>query len=303
MSKLVIFDANNLVMRSHFAMAQSGLSSPNGRPSGALYGTIKAFFGFVRDLGPTHVVWFFDEGRSDVRRALRSDYKGHRKYSSVQTADPLVDLPPQYEALREFFDLMGVRHHSQRGIEADDFIAKVVRQAEWPRRMDETVIVSGDHDMLQLVSDRPEVNVFRPGEKAARPSVGLGAAKPVTGTLYRLPEVIAKYGLHPLKLAEAWALMGDTSDNITGIPGIGPKTAAKWILKHGSLAMALAKEPKAAGYERHCDVNRQMIQLDGSIGDPIPFGLDECEFQGFPISDGMRNFINRWGMKSLMEWL
>lgn len=305
-TRLLIMDGNNLVVRSYFAMAKANLTNSDGKASGALYGTIKAFFGYLKELQPTHCVWFFDQGKSDLRSGLRQDYKGHRKYSSVSAGghvpDPREDLPHQYEALRRFFDIIGVTHYSEMGVEADDLIAQVVRKRRWPMEMDETIIVSNDHDMFQLVSHQPSVKVFRPGEKPQaekRSSVGFGAARPATGVLYDLPAVIAKYGLHPLKLPEMWALTGDVSDNIAGIPGVGPVTATKWILQHGDLSRTLAYERKCNGYERQCSINLQMIELEGNQG-TVNLDLQDCKLNVFKSPD-TRAFIDAWGMQSLLD--
>ncbi|QGJ94929.1 exonuclease [Gordonia phage Stormageddon] len=306
--RLALFDGNNLLHRAYHAMAQAQLSDARGRPTGALYGATKALLGYLRELSPTHMVWFFDHGKSDMRLALREDYKGHRKYSSVvPKADPQTELPPQIDAFRELLTLLGIPNVSQRGVEADDLIARAVKVLPWPDQVAETVIVSSDHDLLQLVSGNPVVKVYRPGEKPERTggSVGLGGLRtPPMGVMYGVPDVISKYNLPPTKLAEMWALTGDAGDNISGIHGVGPKTAAKWMNKHGSLPSVLAYESKCDGMEYHCWVNYQMIQLDGSIGE-IDLDLEDCRvlptLAAGQLSELATKFCATYGMESLIK--
>lgn len=303
--RLLIVDGNNLVARSHFAMVGANLQDRQGRATGALYGTIKSFLGYLRELRPTHCVWMFDDGQSAMRTALLPEYKGHRKYSGTVATDPKAGLPAQFDALRDFFDVIGVKHWSQRGIEADDLIARAVRWNKWPERVDETVILSGDHDMLQLVSFCPSIKVHRPGDRAAAAggAVGLGGRKKEL-VLYGVNEVTAKYGLPPHRLAEMWALTGDSGDNIKGIPGVGPKTAAKWMHKHTALSVVLANEPKCEGYRRLCATNLELIELDGRTG-VVPFDLDDCK-----LSDGVSQgglpwqaepFLHGYDIQSLLK--
>ncbi len=304
-TRLLLFDGNNLVQRSYWAMAGASLHDSQNRPTGALYGTIKAFLGTLKELHPTHCLWLFDDGKSDMRTALRPDYKGHRKYSATATGDPRVELPPQFDALRAFFSEISVAHWSQRGVEADDLIAHVVKSLRWPEKVDETIIISGDHDMMQLVSTVPLVKVHKPGDRIEdkRGAVGLGnREKPLK--LNDVSDVIAKYELPPYQLPEMWALTGDTGDNIAGIPGVGPKTAAKWMRKHGSLPMVLASEPKCEGYERKCAVNLELIELDGRVG-RVGFELEDVVLNK-ALERGVlpweaEQFLSQYDMQSLIK--
>lgn len=264
---LMLVDANNLTYRNYHATATSGLCDRKGRPSGALYGTIVSLRAYVREFRPTHMLWCFDEGGSDFRSALRSDYKGHRKLASttVHQPNPREEIPPQIDALREFLPLVGVTATSERGVEADDIIATATLR--WKGEMPIS-IVSGDHDLLQLLDDRNGVRVIRPGNAHIGRGGGIGlraAVRQQLGQIYTEETAEEKYGVPVERLAEVWALMGDASDGIEGIPGVGAKTAAKWIVKHGSLDGALHNEEKALGHLERCRENYRMIHLDGSI--------------------------------------
>jgi len=297
MNRCVVVDGTNVMYRSYFAMANSNLSA-NSSPSGALFGTIVALRTYLRELQPTHMVWFFDNGKSALRLGMREDYKGHRKYSAVEVAsDPATDIPPQLEAFEDFLDTLGIKHYDERGVEADDLIAQVAHR--WDAEGCELVIVSGDHDMLQLVNDH--VLVFRPGEQGGNGG-SKGLKNRVNGRLYHRRDVVEKYGLEPEQLAQMWALTGDVGDNIIGIPGVGPKTAAKWIVKHGSLQKTLSAEPKCEGFERQCYVNWQMINLDGSVGN-VAFDMSDC--QVVPPDRAARyralDFLREWEMRTVAE--
>lgn len=294
--RLVIVDGHNILYRSFFAMSTSNLRTTQGEPTGALFGTLQALRVYLREMMPTHMLWCFDRGRSTFRTALREGYKGHRKYASTEVAiDPRRDLPPQTTAFVEFLDLYGIAHHSEDGVEADDLIATAVgRFAE----MIDVVVVSGDHDLLQLVSDR--VRVYRPGQQTKRGAIGLR-----THTAFYGPqEVYAKYQVDPDQLPTLWALTGDRGDSIEGISGVGPKTAAKWIATHGSsLTRILLAEEKCRGYERRCWENYQMIDLDGTVG-TIPFDLPELRLPErvamAPLAK-FEDYFRRWEMTSLFE--
>ena len=163
------------------------------------------------------------------------------------------------------------------------------------------VVVSGDHDLLQLVNDEWDVSVLRPGNAQQGRSGGMGmkaaASRQNLGQLYREAEVLEKYGLPPTKLAEMWALTGDVGDNIVGIPKVGPKTAAKWITAHGDLQTAILAEPKCEGWERQVQVNYEMIVLDGALG-KLRVSLDELRL-GEPDLQSVLSFLLGWDMKSV----
>lgn len=298
MSRLLIFDGNNLAYRNYHATISAGLTGPDGRPSGALYGTIVSFRAYLKQFEPTHVLWTFDKGKSDFRTALRSDYKGHRKQAVVANQpNPREDLPPQLDALQEFLDRAGVRWVAEDGVEADDLIGLAVKR--WRGEIP-IVVVSGDHDLLQLVDDERAVSVLRPGNAQQGRSGGMGmkaAARQNLGQLYSEAEVFEKYGLPPTKLAEMWALTGDVGDNIVGIPKVGPKTAAKWISQHGDLQTAVLSEPKCEGWERQVRVNYEMIVLDGALG-KLRISLRDLVLRR-PDVEPLVKFLVGWDMKSL----
>lgn len=314
---LMLLDGNNLVMRAYFAMAHSrggSLATKAGVPSGALHGVLTSFRGYMRDVNPSHVLWLFDQGKSDMRVKLQPDYKGHRKTSAASDGtvpNPAEDLPPQYEGLRNFLDIFGIRHYSESGVEADDLIAQAVHTLS--PYFDSTTIVTSDHDLLQLVRDAsPCVRVFRPGEAPKTVVGGVGLAgqmkrSVVSGVTYTEREVHDKYGLPPWDLSKMWALTGDTGDNIKGIHGIGPKTAAKWVRKYGQLNEVLVREDKCLGHERLCWNNFQMIHLDGTVGhldQAVAHPEDLALVRNEEVDHhSLVNFLERWELNQLSAML
>ena len=122
--RLVLIDGNNLAMRAYFSTIQSGLTRKDGTPSGALFGAIRMTHRFLEKYDPAYMVWCFDQGASAMRLGMLPEYKGHRKVAAKQDQpNPAKDLPPQYAAFRKYLDAIGVAHHSEEGVEADDIIA------------------------------------------------------------------------------------------------------------------------------------------------------------------------------------
>lgn len=295
---LVLVDGNNVTMRSYHAMFQSGLSAPDGTPSGAVYGNISALRTYMRELAPTHMVWLFDGGRSDFRVNLRAEYKGHRKLAALEKGkpNPAEDLPPQYDAFERFLDAVGIKHYREKGVEADDLIAQAT--LKWGTYPGKITIISGDHDMLQLVRDVREVRVLKPGGGGS----GKGLSGLSCGTLITETDIHEKYKVRVDQLSTLWALTGDTGDNITGIPKVGPVTAAKWVNQYdGDLNRILLSEPKCAGYERHCHQNKELIELSGTIG-TLPFDYGDTVIKGpsYQWSEAME-ILTRWDMRSIIE--
>lgn len=309
-TRLVIVDGNNLVCRNLFAFAKAGLVSPQGKPSGALLGTMRNLMGIVERFSPTHMLWCFDHGRSAMRTELQPDYKGHRKYAAKGAVEhnPMEDLPVQIEAFTSYLQMSAIASFSEADTEADDLIAAAV--IKWRYLVDEIMIVSGDHDLLQLVSDFANVSVFRPGEKddaSGGGSVGLAgkSAHQFLGALYDEARVRSKYGdTAPSRLPQVWALTGDTSDNIKGVPGVGPKTAEKWLHKHATLANIVSREPKCEGYERQCFTNLKLIDLLNTSPDLIPFDLVITRYYPEHINrPAVSLFLQEWGLDSLRREL
>src|SRR5690242_6411628 len=178
----------------------------------------------LRDEKPTHLAVAFDRGEPTFRHEQYVEYKANRR----ETPD---DFRSQLSLIFEVLDALGVRRLSAAGYEADDLIATLATQAA-AQDMD-VLIVTGDRDVLQLVSDRVTVLMTRRG---------------ITDmTRFTPEEVQTKYGLTPAQYPDFAALRGDPSDNLPGIPGVGEKTAAKWVREYGSLVELLEKVDTVKG--------------------------------------------------------
>ncbi|GAB4250866.1 MAG: hypothetical protein OHK005_17940 [Candidatus Methylacidiphilales bacterium] len=250
--KLLLVDGSYYAFRSFYAI--QNLSAPDGRPVNALFGMIKALKRMVADLQPTHGAVAFDVGLPAARLALQPEYKAQR-------SETPPDLEAQLPLIRETMPLLGFHALVCEGEEADDLIATYTRaagRAGW-----ETILATNDKDLMQLVGEH--CAVYQPGKDSFQL---LGAT-----------EVETKWGVPPERIGDLLALTGDSSDNIPGVPGIGPKTAAKWLREHGSLDTLLA-DPSClpAGRLREAflaarpqvEVNRQMVALRERLDLPVP---------------------------------
>jgi DNA polymerase-1 len=220
--KLMLLDTYGLVYRAFFALPP--LTTTRGVPINAAYGFTMMLNKIVADERPTHVIAAFDKGLPAHRVAMFQQYKAQR--------DQMPDeLRPQFALVRRILDVNKIPIVEMEGEEADDVIATLARQAE--AAGEETVIVSGDTDLLQLVDRKTSVLLTRRG------ITELGR--------YDVNAVVERYdGLQPAQLPDYRGLKGDPSDNLPGIPGVGEKTAIKLIKAAGSLD-ALVSNPSLAG--------------------------------------------------------
>ena len=218
MSKWLLVDGFNLAYRCFHAMPE--LTRADGFPTGALHGWVKSLWKLMDLEKPDATLVFFDLGESAARVALLAEYKAQRK--------PMPDaLRQQIDPIKALTRAMGLAGIEEFGVESDDLLAaEAVRRAT---AGDEVVIVSSDKDFAQIVGDRIKIMLPPP---SANPKLGwrrLDAAG-----------VAEKFGVPPAQIAEYLALVGDTSDNIPGIDGVGPKTATKWLAEWGSLDGVIA---------------------------------------------------------------
>ena len=292
---LVIIDGNNLTQRSHYAFKE--LRTTSDWESGALYGNVSALAAIFDELQPTHMLWCFDRGKSDFRTELLPTYKAHRiestqrhvKYAHLNDEKSLSEiLAPQYIAFEEFLKIRGIEHWSQKGWEADDLIAAVVAKAKHKMPV---FIVSGDHDMEQLVDHGPDCRVT-----VYKPNVARGQNR-----FFGPEQVRAKYGVEANQLSQLFALVGDKSDNIEGLKGVGPKTAAKWLVKYGDLADVLEQEPKVAPADRK-RVSTNFFLMDlaqpGIEYHPTISGLRIPSIPPWKCEDEMNEFFGNWEIRN-----
>jgi DNA polymerase-1 len=202
----VLLDGTGLLYRSFFAIAE--LSTRDGRPTNAVFGFIRALRQLQHTWRPTHWGVVLDGGMPQARVALLPEYKAQRP--------PMPEkLRAQFPPIREYLERAGIPCWRVEGEEADDVIASLTARAG---EAEETVIVSSDKDLLQLITDR--VTMVSSGKLDTR-----------TGP----QDVVARTGVRPDQIVDWLALTGDDVDNIPGVPGVGPKTAAKLLQTFGSV--------------------------------------------------------------------
>jgi DNA polymerase-1 len=210
MSKLILIDGNAILHRAYHALPP--LTTKRGEPINAVYGFISMLLRVIQDLKPTHVVVAFDRKEPTFR---------HKEYKQYQAHRPETDkkLISQFDKVKRVIDAFGIPHYDKAGFEADDVIGTLAKQAE--KKLEEIIIVTGDKDILQLVTKKTKVYL---------PVRGLSDAK-----LMEEEDVMEKMGVRPDQVDDYKALVGDPSDNYPGVPGIGPKTATKLLAEYGTV--------------------------------------------------------------------
>src|SRR6266702_2340302 len=222
--RLLLLDGHSLAYRAFFALPAENFATTTGQPTNAVYGFTAMLINVLRDERPTHVAVAFDRSEPTFRHEQYVEYKANRKETPG-------DLRSQFSLIFEVLDALGITRLSVPGFEADDIIATLAVQAV-AEGMD-VLIVTGDRDVLQLVSPQVTALMTRRGISEM--------------TRFTPEEVTAKYGLTPAQYPDFAALRGDPSDNLPSIPGVGEKTAAKWIADFGSLAELVDRVDEVKG--------------------------------------------------------
>jgi DNA polymerase-1 len=234
--RLLLLDGHSLAYRAFFALPVENFSTSTGQTTNAVYGFTSMLINVLRDEQPTHIGVAFDKSRQTFRLAEYPEYKAKRN----KTPD---EFKSQLPLIQEVLDALRIRHLEVEGYEADDIIATLVTEAL--AEGFEVLILTGDRDSLQLVSEHSTV---------------LYPMRGVSDLARMTPEAVeAKYGVPPHRYPEIAALVGEDSDNLPGVPGVGPKTAAKWISEYDGLDNVIA----------HAD------QIKGKAGDNLREHLGE----------------------------
>ncbi|MEW5761676.1 MAG: DNA polymerase I [Bacillota bacterium] len=215
MEKLLVIDGNSLMHRAYHAIPS--LSTREGLPTNAVFGFTNMLFKVLAEEKPQRIAVAFDKGKVTFRHDALETYK------ALRPATP-DELRPQFPLLKDVLRAARIPFFEVEGYEADDIIGALVTQAE--EQEFEVVILTGDKDTLQLVSPRTRVLITRKGISELE--------------LYDEEKILDRYGLAPRALTDLKGLAGDQSDNIPGIPGIGPKTAAELLRRYGTLEGVLA---------------------------------------------------------------
>ena len=216
-NKLVLIDGNSIMNRAFYGVPE--LTNKEGLHTNAVYGFLNIMFKIMEEEEPTHIMVAFDEKAPTFRHKMYDDYKGTRK------AMP-DELGEQMPVIREILQAMNICIHSKEGIEADDILGTMARKGE--KEGFDVVVVSGDRDLLQLATDSIKVRIPK-----------TRGGKTVVEDYYPA-EVIEKLGVTPPQVIDLKGLMGDSSDNIPGVPGVGEKTALKLLTLYGTVENVIA---------------------------------------------------------------
>ena len=249
---LLLMDGTYFVFRAYHALPP--LSTRTGVPTHAAYGFTTMLLKALREVNPTHAAVAFDLGGSDARLAIAPDYKAHR-------GEPPEDLAPQFDLVRRVARALGLPVLEERGVEADDILGTLTRAAA--REGFFTVLLAGDKDFMQIVDERTLL----------------------LDTMYDRwvgpAEVLEKTGVRPDQIVEYMALLGDEIDNIAGIPGVGPKTAAQLIQQFGTVEALLARLPevpkdklrdKLREHAAGIKLARRLVELKLDVALPLSLG-------------------------------
>lgn len=281
---LYLVDGSGYIFRAYHQLPP--LTNKHGQPVGAVYGYTTMLWKLAEELGkaegPTHLAVVLDKGSHTFRNDMYDQYKANRPPAPE-------DLVPQFPMIRDATRAFSLPCIEEAGFEADDIIASYTKAAVaqgW-----KVTIVSSDKDLMQLI--QPGVDMYDTMRNERR------------GADY----VMGKFGVSPEQLGDVLALMGDSVDNVPGIPGIGPKTAAKLITEYGSLEAALEAAPtmkKSKMQESliaHADMarlSRRLVALHDAMDLPEP--LDDLTLKGIP-PEPLQQFLDHHGFKSLLARL
>ena len=282
MSKPTLFliDGSNQMYRAYHAIR--GLTGPDGRSTNAVYGFVTMLRKLVTDHNPQCIAAAFDLSGPTFRSELRDDYKANR-------APMPSDLAEQIPFVHQACEALGVPVLTFVGFEADDVIGTLSRRAVAEGRP--VAIVTGDKDFFQLVDDATGVRVFNPRDE---------------GVWYDAEGVKTKFGVAPEQVVDVLALMGDSIDNIKGVPGIGEKGARDLIATHGSLDALLANAPSLTGKKRellttHADAAREsrtLLQIRTDV--PLPDVDVSCFNYRGPNRQKCYELFSTLGFRSLV---
>ena len=281
MARLLIVDGHAYAYRAFHAIRE--LRGPDGRATNAIYGFAKMLEKMRQALEPSHVTVVWDGGLSAERMAALPEYKQQRP-------EMPADLKPQFDEISAYLAAIGVAEICQEGIEADDIIASLARREAAVGLP--VVIASADKDFMQLVAAR--IGLLNPNDKS--------------GAIWTDEQVRAKTGVEPGQVADWLALMGDAVDNIPGVPGVGPKTAAGLLQQFGSLDVLFGRldEVKSERLRNSlqaaaADVRRNLALV--RLHD-VPLNLTANELLPKPVNREMlAKLLQGWGFRGMLASL
>ncbi|MCF3948844.1 DNA polymerase I [Acidiphilium sp. AL] len=285
--RLVLVDGSGFIFRAFHALPP--MTREDGTPVNAVFGFCNMLTRLLKEHTGTHLAVIFDAGRTTFRNAIDPRYKAHRP-------EPPEELIPQFALVRDATRAFAVPAIELDGFEADDLIASYA--AAMKRQGGEVVIVSSDKDLMQLLGD------------------GVSMLDPIKQTPIGPDEVMAKFGVVPGQMIEMQALMGDSVDNVPGVPGIGPKGAAQLIGEYGTLETILEAAASGAmkpskrrdalvAHAEDARISRKLVELRCDVALPAPIAdlaitpHDDAVLQAFLDAQGFKSIKARLGLNGL----
>lgn len=290
MTKLVLIDGNAILHRAFHALPP--LTTRRGEPINAVYGLVSMLLRVITDLKPSHIAVAFDRKEPTFR---------HKEFPEYQAQRPKTahELSTQFEKAKSVFEAFNIPIFEKAGYEADDVIGTLAEQVTKKSKVtsqrsqvDDVVIITGDRDQLQLVTDRIKVYM---------PIAGLSSAK-----LMGEKEVLEKMGVKPSLIDDYKALVGDQSDNYSGVAGIGPKTAISLLSKYRSLDgiykhlkdIPAATAEKLKKGEKDSKLSKRLATIVKDV--PVDLNIEDCAKWDVD-SRAVLDLFSEFGFKTLTE--
>lgn len=279
----MLIDGNSITYRAFFAMPP--LTNSSGLHTNAIYGFTTMLLKLLDEYKPTHVLVAFDAGKVNFRHESFTEYKAGRQKTPSE-------LSEQFPVVKELITAFGIAQYELNGYEADDIIGTLTKLAD--QKQIETVVVSGDKDMLQLASEHVTIAVTRKGVSDV--------------DLYTPEAIYEKYTLTPSQIIDLKGLMGDTSDNIPGVPGVGEKTAIKLLTAYPSVEEVLDNIDSQKGkLKENLQNNMESARLSKQLATifrdvPIELNAEDMQYAGFQAAE-LVPVLQKLEFKSLIERL
>ena len=281
--RLLLIDGHSMAYRAFYALPAENFTTASGQHTNAIYGFATMLLSLLSSEKPTHVAVAFDVSRKTFRSEIFPEYKANR----AKTPD---EFRSQMSYLHELVNAFGITQFEVEGYEADDVIATITKRAE--KEGAEVFICTGDRDSFQLVNDKTTVLYPKRG---------------VSDLARMTPDAVQeKYGMTPSQYPDFAALRGDPSDNLPSIPGVGEKTAAKWVVEYGSLQELLSNVDKVGGKVGqslrdsidNVIRNRELTQLVAEV--PLDLSIDALAWSG--VDENLTNpLFDRLEFKTLKD--
>jgi len=276
-TRLIIVDVSNFIFRAFFAIRP--MHAPDGTPTNAVYGIFTMLLKLISDHRPTHLFLARDTKGGSFRNELYREYKANR-------SEPPDDLIPQFKLIDELIEKMGLPTFSHNNFEADDIIGSAVTQ--WKNEFDEIYIASGDKDLMQFVHE----NVF--------------LLDTMKDKLYKREDVFEKMGVYPEQIVDYLSIVGDTSDNIPGMKGIGAVGAAQLLKNYGNFDNIVSHIGELKGkkvieaFTLHLEaglLSKKLVQICTDV--ELGHHATETKFQFYPGIE-LETFLKNLGFKSIL---